>query len=119
MAVAIRLKRTGRKHRPFYRIDAIEKRNARGGRTLENIGLYDPLVRDVKKQIVLDVAAIQAWIDRGARPSHRVASFLRKTNVKWGDPTAKSRKSLLRKRRAEKRKLAGAELGEKTAKKKK
>ncbi|MEC9476817.1 MAG: 30S ribosomal protein S16 [Planctomycetota bacterium] len=92
MAVAIRLKRCGRKHRPFYRIEAIEKRNARGGRSLENLGWYDPLVDDAQKRVKLHVDRIQHWIDHGARPSDTVTSFLRKSEVKWGTGK-KSRRS--------------------------
>ncbi|MAW76022.1 MAG: 30S ribosomal protein S16 [Planctomycetes bacterium] len=92
MAVAIRLKRFGRRHRPFYRIEAIEKRNARGGRSLETVGWYDPLVDDAQKRVKLHVDRIQHWIDRGARPSETVISFLRKSEVKWGNGK-KSRRS--------------------------
>ena len=77
MAVAIRLKRLGRKHRPFYRIEAMEKRNARNGRSLENLGYYDPMVEDPMRRVVMKVDRVQHWLDRGARPSETVTSFLR------------------------------------------
>jgi small subunit ribosomal protein S16 len=92
MAVAIRLKRCGRRHRPFYRIEAIEKRNARGGRSLETVGWYDPMVDDSEKRVKLHVDRIQHWIDQGARPSQTVTSFLRRADVKWGNGK-KSRRS--------------------------
>ena len=102
MAVAIRLKRLGRRHRPFFRIEAIERRNARGGRSLETLGHYDPMVSDPNKQNVhMNLERIRFWIDRGARPSETVSSFLRKTDVKWGNPKKKSRKALARKRKRE------------------
>ncbi len=93
MAVAIRLKRCGRRHRPFYRIEAIEKRNARGGRSLETVGWYDPMVDDAQKRVKLHEERIQHWIDNGARPSQTVTSFLRKSNVKWGGTFKKSRRA--------------------------
>lgn len=99
MAVALRLKRYGRTHRPFYRIEAIEKRNARNGKSLETVGYYDPMVEDPQKRVNLKVDRIQFWLDRGARPSDTVTSFFRKADVKWGT-VRKSRKSLQRKRRA-------------------
>ncbi|MGE0606513.1 MAG: 30S ribosomal protein S16, partial [Pirellulales bacterium] len=40
MAVKIRMKQMGRKHRPFYRICAIDARKPRGGRVLEELGTY-------------------------------------------------------------------------------
>ena len=95
MAVALRLKRCGRTHRPFYRIAAIEKRNARGGRSLETLGWYDPMVDDAEKRVKIHVDRVQHWIDQGARPSETVTSFLRKVDVKW--PMAKkSRRAVQR-----------------------
>ena len=44
MAVKIRMKKMGRKHRPFFRICAIDSRNPRDGRVLEELGTYDPMV---------------------------------------------------------------------------
>ena len=87
MAVAVRLKRCGPTHRPFYRIEAIEKRNARGGRSLETLGWYDPMVDDAEKRMKIHVDRVQHWIDQGARPSETVTSSLRKVDVKW--PMAK------------------------------
>lgn len=100
MAVALRLKRFGRTHRPFYRIEAIEKRNARNGRSLETVGYYDPMVADADKRVVLKTDRVQFWLDRGARPSQTVTSFFRKLDLKWGNPAKKNRKTLQRKRRA-------------------
>lgn len=117
MAVVIRLKRTGRLHRPFYRIEAMDKRNARDGRCLDNLGYYDPLVQDSRAKVKLKMDRLGYWLERGARPSETISSFLRKESVKWGTPAKKSRKALLRKRRAERRKsqpkAAGASAKEK------
>ena len=44
MAVRIRMKKLGRKHRPFFRIVAVDGRRPRDGRVLEELGTYDPLV---------------------------------------------------------------------------
>ena len=38
MAVRIRMKKMGRKHRPFFRIVAIDSRQPRDGRFLEELG---------------------------------------------------------------------------------
>ena len=46
MAVKIRMKMMGRKHRPFFRICAVDSRNPRDGRVLEELGTYDPMVHD-------------------------------------------------------------------------
>ena len=96
MAVALRLKRCGRVHRPFYRIEAIEKRNARGGRSLETLGWYDPMVDDAEKRVKIHVERVQHWVDMGARPSETVTSFLRKVDIKWNKKDRKSRRAVQR-----------------------
>ena len=50
----------------------------------------------------IDVERVKFWIDRGARPSQTVNSFLRKLYIQWGTKR-KSRKSLHRKRQAAKK----------------
>ena len=79
--VKIRLKRMGRRHRPYYRINAIESRNPRDGRVLEELGKYDPLEPDESKQVVLKAERIQHWLDQGAQASETVANLLRKNGI--------------------------------------
>ena len=55
MAVKLRMTRMGRRHRPFFRINAVEGRNPRDGRIIEKLGHYDPLVKDKDAQIVIDL----------------------------------------------------------------
>ena len=42
MAVVLRLKRLGRRNRPFYRICVMDTRTRRDGRAIEELGHYDP-----------------------------------------------------------------------------
>ena len=49
MAVRIRLKKMGRKHRPFYRICAMDVRVPRDGKAIEELGYYDPMVKDATR----------------------------------------------------------------------
>ena len=79
--VRIRMQRMGRTHRPFYRINAIEKRNPRDGEVLENLGWYNPIEKDESKQVVLKADRIQHWISTGAQPSESVWDLLRKHEV--------------------------------------
>ena len=44
VAVRIRMKKLGRKHRPFFRICAVDSRAPRDGRVLEELGTYDPMI---------------------------------------------------------------------------
>lgn len=76
--VKIRLKRFGRKNHAFWRINAVDSRAPRDGKVLEELGYYDPTNKDKAKQIVVDKARIDAWIQRGAKPSETVASLLKR-----------------------------------------
>jgi small subunit ribosomal protein S16 len=83
MAVRIRMKRMGRKHRPFYRICVMDARKPRDGRAIEEVGHYDPMVRDKSQRVVVNMDRIDHWLSVGAQPSEKVAVLLRK--VREGD----------------------------------
>ena len=83
MAVRIRMKKMGRKHRPFFRMCAIESRAPRDGKTIEELGHYDPLVKDVDARAILNGERIAYWLSVGALPSEHVAAFLKKYMQKW------------------------------------
>ncbi len=78
MAVKIRMTRMGRRHRPFFRINAVEGRNPRDGRILEKLGHYDPLEKDADKQYVLNKERIEFWIGQGAIASDTCAEIFKK-----------------------------------------
>lgn len=82
MAVKIRMTRMGRRHRPFFRINAIESRAPRDGRILEKLGHYDPLEKDAAKQIVLVRERVEYWLGQGAVPSDTVAQILARHGIK-------------------------------------
>lgn len=75
------MSRMGRRHRPFFRINAIDSRSPRDGRILEKLGHYDPIEKDQSKQIVLNPERIQYWLDKGAIPSDSVAQILVKNGI--------------------------------------
>ena len=72
----------GRRHRPFFRINAIDSRAPRDGRILEKLGHYDPILKDTDKQIVLDLERVKFWLDKGAVPSDSVSEILLRLGVK-------------------------------------
>ena len=82
MAVKIRMMRIGRRHRPFFRINAVESRNQRNGRILEKLGHYDPIEKDQAKQIVLNLERIKHWLDVGAVPTDAVSQILLRHGIK-------------------------------------
>jgi small subunit ribosomal protein S16 len=71
----------GRRHRPFFRLNAIESRNPRDGRILEKLGHYDPIEKDPAKQLVLNKERIEYWIGVGAVPSDTVAELIAKIGI--------------------------------------
>jgi small subunit ribosomal protein S16 len=82
MAVKIRMTRMGRRHRPFFRINAVDSREPRDGRILEKLGHYDPIEKDPAKQIVLDSERVKYWLDKGAIPSDTVSQILLRQGIK-------------------------------------
>lgn len=70
----IRLRRTGKKKQPMYRIVVADSRAPRDGAFVEIIGHYQPLV--TPSTIVIDADRARHWLDRGAQPSDRVAKLL-------------------------------------------
>lgn len=85
MAVRIRMKRLGRKHRPFYRICAMDSRNPRNGRAIEELGHYDPMIPDKSQRVTLNIERIDYWLSVGAQPSDKVAVLIKKVKTnKWG-----------------------------------
>lgn len=81
MSVKLRLKRTGRKNLPCYRLNAIDSRAPRDGRVIEELGLYDPLQKQPDKQISIKRERIEYWLSVGAQPSKTVASLLEKAGI--------------------------------------
>lgn len=83
------MKRLGRKHRPFFRICVMDTRAPRDGRAIEELGHYDPMVRDKSARVKLDMDRVQHWLSVGAQPSEKVAVLIRKYEKQdWG--TAKA-----------------------------
>ncbi len=116
MAMKIRLARGGSKKRPFYRIVAADSRMPRDGRFIEKLGTYNPLLpKDSEERVKMDIDRIKAWLDKGAKPTDRVARFLEaagvlekktRANPKKGEPGAKA------KERAEEKAARAAEASE-------
>jgi small subunit ribosomal protein S16 len=76
----IRLKRTGRKKKPFYRIVLMENLSKRDGSSIAEIGYYDPM----KKVINFDKLTLHKYLNCGAYPTdtvrHLIYKMLEETN---------------------------------------
>jgi ribosomal protein S16 len=84
MAVKIRLRRTGRKKQPSYRLVVAESETPREGRYLDSVGTYNPLTKP--SDLRIDLEKVDSWLARGALMSDTVASLIRKAR-KGGDKT--------------------------------
>ena len=80
MATAIRLRRGGRAHKPYYRIVVIDSRHRDRGPEIENLGVYHPCARPEPVSEV-DVHKTLDWLQKGAQPSDTAKSVLRKLGV--------------------------------------
>jgi small subunit ribosomal protein S16 len=72
------MKKLGRKHRHYFRIVAIDARQPRDGRVIEELGSYDPMVRNTDDRVQLNPSRIKYWMSVGAQPSENVAVLLKK-----------------------------------------
>jgi small subunit ribosomal protein S16 len=77
--VKIRLKRMGAKKKPFYRIVVADARTARDGKTIEDIGIYDPTKEPTVFNV--DVEAAKKWIGQGAQPTDTVRRLFKNNGV--------------------------------------
>nr|QCI05942.1 ribosomal protein S16 [Dasysiphonia japonica] len=73
----IRLKRLGKKKKPFYRIIITDSRNKRDGKALEQVGFYDP----IKKISKLDLTKINQRITEGAQTTKIIQNILDKNST--------------------------------------
>jgi small subunit ribosomal protein S16 len=76
MAVVIRLRKEGKKNRPYFRVVVTDKESPRDGRFLEMVGTYNPMGKQEGMKLKLD--RIDHWVGKGAKPSDTVAIFIRK-----------------------------------------
>lgn len=79
--VRLRLKRMGRRNRPFYRLAAMDSRSPRDSRVIEELGFYDPLARDPDQQVRLNRERIQYWLSVGAQPTDTARSLIRRAGI--------------------------------------
>lgn len=79
MSVRIRLKRLGTKKKPHRRIVVCDKKRARDGKTIDEIGYYDPSKKP--PAVVIDRDKAKYWLSKGAQPTDIVKNILKKQNA--------------------------------------
>jgi len=83
MATKIRLKRIGRRNRPFYRLIIIDSRKRRDGLAIEQVGWYDPLKTDKDTNFNLKEDRILAWLQLGAQVSDPVNKLMKRSGLAY------------------------------------
>jgi small subunit ribosomal protein S16 len=73
----IRLKRTGKKRSPSYRLVIMENLSRRDGRPIDEVGYYDP----ISKKCKFDGEKIKKWLTYGAQPTPTVSNLLKKAEI--------------------------------------
>ena len=73
----LRLKRTGRKRSPSYRLVVMENTTRRDGRPVDEVGYYSPMT----KQYKFDAEKIKKWLSYGVKPTETVTSLLKKAEI--------------------------------------
>jgi len=73
----LRLKRTGRKASPSYRLVVIEHSTRRDGKPIEELGYYNPIT----KKSSFDTVKITNWLKVGAKPTETVFNLLKRADI--------------------------------------
>ena len=77
--VKIRLRRMGAHKAPFYRVVVADQRTARDGKSIEEIGTYNPLTNPA--EINIDAEAAKKWLATGAQPTETAKALLKKAGI--------------------------------------
>jgi len=88
--VRIRLKKMGTRNRPFFRIVVADSRSPRDGEAIEEIGHYNPRT---PLEFSIDVERAEYWVSKGAQPSERVRSLLKRAKKEVGPQATTPEKS--------------------------
>ena len=109
------MSRGGAKKRPVYKIVIADSRKPRDGRFIEKVGFFNPLLpKDKKERLSLDIERIKYWLEKGARPSDRIARFLGEANV-IPKPAQKNNPIKAKPKKKAQERLAAAEEAKKAA----
>jgi small subunit ribosomal protein S16 len=75
--VTIRLTRRGSRNQPYFHVVVTDHRKRQGGKSLEQVGFYNPKARGNETSIRLDLPRIDYWLSQGAQQSERVDHLVR------------------------------------------
>lgn len=75
--LAIRFKKVGRKHQISFRIVIAEKRSKRDGKSIDDIGFYNPKSKDFG----INKERLEYWLKNGAKPTPTINNLLIKKQI--------------------------------------
>jgi small subunit ribosomal protein S16 len=73
----LRLKRIGRKGSPSYRLVIMEHSTRRDGRSIDEVGYYNPIT----EESFFHTEKIVKWLNNGAKPTLTVFNLLKKLKI--------------------------------------
>ncbi len=79
MSARIRMKKTGKKGQPYFRIVVLDRSRSRDTEVLDDIGFYNP--RPDPRDIRLDTEKAYEWLKKGAEPSQTVREIFSKEGL--------------------------------------
>jgi len=75
----------GTKNRPFFRVVAVDGRKTRDGKSLENLGHYNPVAKPA--HVILNEEKIMEYLKVGAQPTETVRDLLRQKGIRQNQIT--------------------------------
>jgi small subunit ribosomal protein S16 len=75
--VTIRLTRRGSRNQPYFHVVVTDHRKRQGGKSLEQVGFYNPKAHKNETSLRLDLPRIDYWLSKGAQQSERVDHLVR------------------------------------------
>ena len=73
--VKLRLKRVGKKGKPFYHVVVADSRRARDGKVIEKIGTYDPMTQP--STININLEKVETWVKNGAQATETAKKLIK------------------------------------------
>lgn len=103
----IRLRRTGQKHQPSYRVVVADRNSPRDGRFVEILGHYNPRTEPTTFEV--NEERVRHWLSHGAQPSETVHRLLHRNGLIEVEPPKRATKQSRSEREAEAAQRAAAE----------
>lgn len=73
----LRLKRTGRKGSPSYRLVIMENTTRRDGKPVDEVGYYNPITKNSR----FEKEKLEKWLNYGVQPTNTVLNLLQKAEL--------------------------------------